>query len=80
MAMSEDLTEGDRLLTSLEVGELMRVDPKTVTRWASAGKFPDLPHGRYPGVTYTLGGHLRIRESLVRGLLDGTLIPKGGTW
>lgn len=28
----------DRLLTPGEVAELFRVDPKTVTRWAAAGR------------------------------------------
>jgi len=29
---------GDRLLTPGEVAALFRVDPKTVTRWAAAGR------------------------------------------
>jgi excisionase family DNA binding protein len=36
------------------------VDPKTVTRWAKAGKLNSIR---------TLGGHRRYRESEVRGLL-----------
>jgi predicted site-specific integrase-resolvase len=36
---------------------MFRVDPKTVTRWAKAGKL--------------LGGHRRYRESEVRELLAG---------
>jgi len=50
----------DRLLTAGEVGRLFRVDPKTVTRWAAAGRLP---------FVRTLGGHHRFRESVVRGLL-----------
>lgn len=73
-----DLTDGDRLLTPTEVAKAMRVDPKTVTRWIGAGRFPNLPHDRYPGIIRTLSGGIRIRESLVRGLLDGSLIPKEG--
>ena len=50
------------LLTPAEVANMFRVDPKTVTRWAKAGKL---------SVIRTLGGHRRYRESEVRGLLDG---------
>jgi excisionase family DNA binding protein len=39
------------------------VDPKTVTRWAKAGKLTSIR---------TLGGHRRYRESEVRGLLGGS--------
>ncbi len=53
----------DRLLTPGEVATLFRVDPKTVTRWASAGRI---------GSIRTPGGHRRFRESEVRALLLGT--------
>jgi len=52
----------DRLLTPGEVATLFRVDPKTVTRWASAGRI---------GSIRTPGGHRRFRESEVRALLHG---------
>jgi len=52
----------DRLLTPGEVATLFRVDPKTVTRWASAGRI---------GSIRTPGGHRRFRESEVRALLRG---------
>lgn len=42
---------------------MFRVDPKTVTRWAKAGKLT---------CVRTLGGHRRYRESEVRALLTGT--------
>ena len=51
-----------RLLTPAEVASLFRVDPKTVTRWAKAGKISSIQ---------TPGGHRRFRESEVRALLDG---------
>ncbi len=51
---------GERLLTPSEVAALFRVDPKTVTRWAKAGKISSIR---------TLGGHRRYRESEVRDLL-----------
>ena len=53
-------TSGDRLLTPGEVAAMFRVDPKTVTRWASAGRI---------GSIRTPGGHRRFRESEVQDLL-----------
>jgi hypothetical protein len=42
---------------------MFRVDPKTVTRWAKAGKLSSVR---------TLGGHRRYLASEVRALLEGT--------
>ncbi|HET6502490.1 BldC family transcriptional regulator [Amycolatopsis pigmentata] len=53
-------TVGGRLLTPGEVAALFRVDPKTVTRWATAGRI---------GSIRTPGGHRRFRESEVNALL-----------
>ena len=50
----------EALLTPAEVAEMFRVNPKTVTRWARAGKITSLR---------TLGGHRRFRESEVRSML-----------
>ena len=50
----------ERLLTPGEVALMFRVDPKTVTRWASTGRI---------GSIRTPGGHRRFRESEVNGLL-----------
>ena len=50
----------EKLLTPAEVAALFRVDPKTVTRWAKAGKLTSIR---------TLGGHRRYRESEVNALL-----------
>jgi excisionase family DNA binding protein len=57
----------DRLLTPGEVAGLFRVDPKTVTRWAAAGRI---------GSIRTPGGHRRFRESEVRALLDGGVVEE----
>lgn len=51
------------LLTPGEVAALFRVDPKTVTRWAVAGKLTAIR---------TPGGHRRFREDEVRALLTGS--------
>jgi excisionase family DNA binding protein len=56
------LSDSEPLLTPSEVAALFRVDPKTVTRWAKAGKLTSIR---------TLGGHRRYRESEVRSLLGG---------
>ncbi len=50
----------ESLLTPAEVAAMFRVDPKTVTRWAKAGKLSAIR---------TLGGHRRYRESEVKGFL-----------
>jgi excisionase family DNA binding protein len=56
--------DAETLLTPAEVAALFRVDPKTVTRWAKAGKISSIR---------TLGGHRRYREAEVRALLEGQL-------
>jgi excisionase family DNA binding protein len=53
----------EKLLTPAEVAALFRVDPKTVTRWAKAGKLSSIR---------TLGGHRRYRASEVQALLEQT--------
>jgi len=46
----------DDLLTPAEVARIFRVDPKTVSRWAIAGKIDSVR---------TLGGHRRFYRSEV---------------
>ena len=58
----------ESLLTPAEVAALFRVDPKTVTRWAKAGKLASIR---------TLGGHRRYRESEVRALMAGIPQQRG---
>lgn len=57
-------TRPDRLLTPSEVADLFRVNPKTVTRWATAGRLHSIR---------TPGGHRRFRESEVHALLNRLL-------
>lgn len=52
----------DRLLTPGEVGRLLRVHSKTVTRWATAGR---IAHVRTPT------GYIRIPEAVVHELIAG---------
>ena len=57
------LPDAEVLLTPREVADLFGVDPKTVTRWAKAGKLTAIR---------TLGGHRRYRQSEVQALLKTT--------
>ncbi|MGI8664138.1 MAG: BldC family transcriptional regulator [Acidimicrobiales bacterium] len=59
--MNEDLDAPEPLLTPAEVAALFRVNPKTVTRWARAGKLTAIR---------TLGGHRRFRVSEIRRCLE----------
>ncbi len=59
--------EQEVLLTPAEVAKVFRVDPKTVTRWAKAGKITAIR---------TLGGHRRYRQSEVQALLKS--VPNRG--
>lgn len=61
--MSAHHLDGETLLTPAEVAALFRVDPKTVTRWAKAGKLDSIR---------TLGGHRRYRAAEVHELLERT--------
>jgi excisionase family DNA binding protein len=51
----------EKLLTPGEVAELFKVNPKTVTRWARAGKITAIR---------TLGGHRRFDAAEIRNILD----------
>lgn len=61
MANNEDLDAPEALLTPSEVAAMFRVNPKTVTRWARAGKLTAIR---------TLGGHRRFKASEIRRCLD----------
>jgi len=59
--MTNHVVEAEALLTPAEVAALFRVDPKTVTRWARAGKLTSLR---------TLGGHRRYRRRDLEAFLE----------
>ena len=61
MKVSNFSRDHETLLTPAEVASLFRVDPKTVTRLAKAGKLT---------AVRTLGGHRRYRQSEVQSLLN----------
>ena len=56
-----DQPQPEQLLTPAEVAQLFRVNPKTVTRWARAGKITAIR---------TLGGHRRFRASEIHRCLE----------
>ena len=66
--MQNSFPSQEVLLTPAEVAALFRVDPKTVTRWAKAGKLTAIR---------TLGGHRRYRQSEVLGLLKANQTSRG---
>lgn len=59
--INRDVLNGDRLMTPHEVARILRVDPKTVGRWANAGRIR---------ASRTPGGHRRYRASDIRALLE----------
>ena len=48
-------------MTTGQAARLLGVSPKTVNRWAHEGRIPCI---------VTLGGHLRIRASLIHELIE----------
>ena len=54
--MNNGIPDAEVLMTPKEVAQRFHVNPKTVTRWAKAGKLTAIR---------TLGGHRRYRESEV---------------
>lgn len=68
--MRTQIEPDHKLLTPAEVAAMLRVDSRTVTRWARGGKLPSIR---------TPGGHRRYSESEVRGFLDnyrGVNLPR----
>ena len=61
MASDDEIGPREALLTPSEVAQLFRVNPKTVTRWARAGKLTAIR---------TLGGHRRFRASEIKRCLE----------
>lgn len=61
----------DYLLLPGEVAGVFRVDPKTVTRWAAAGRMEAIR---------TEGGHRRFRVAVVLAKLEAGLQPAKNDW
>jgi excisionase family DNA binding protein len=64
--MREPPLSEERLLTPGEAAAMFRVDPRTVTRWANAGRLTSIR---------TPGGQRRFREAEVRQLLAREVRP-----
>ena len=62
MTRSDLPREADEMMRGSEVAALLRVDPKTVTRWAQDGRIASIR---------TPGGHRRYRRSDVDMVLAG---------
>ena len=60
-ALAETETEEAPMMSTKEVATEFGVCPKTVTRWAKAGKLR---------ATLTLGGHRRYRREEIETLLE----------
>jgi excisionase family DNA binding protein len=60
LAVEAPMAENE-LLTPSEVAVMFRVNPKTVTRWARAGRI---------SAVRTLGGHRRFRAAEIRRFLE----------
>ena len=61
MVLAPDNWQQDEFLKTSEVAKILRVSPKTVSRWAKEGKLPHL---------VTLGGHRRFPEGAIRTLAE----------
>src|SRR5690625_4136865 len=64
VTMTGNANDAEPLLTPAEVAARFKVDPKTVTRWAKAGKLTSIR---------TLGGHRRYHSAEVQALLEGQI-------
>ena len=53
---------GKRLISAAEAARQLGVDKATVARWCQQGKIP---------AVRTLGGHWRIRATVVHGMMEG---------
>jgi excisionase family DNA binding protein len=71
MTVHLEVVDNQPLMTPAEVASMFRVTPKTVTRWAEAGKLP---------VVRTLGGHRRFPAAPVHRLREklDSAAPGGG--
>ena len=59
MAELQDGARDDSYIRTAEAARILRVSPKTVSRWAKEGKIPHV---------MTLGGHRRFPSSAIQDL------------
>ena len=65
--MKSDEFEPEVMLTPAQAAAVFGVDPKTIVRWAEAGKIQSFR---------TMGGHRRFRERDVYNLRDNRVKPE----
>jgi excisionase family DNA binding protein len=61
MGMAQPHAQPEAYIRTAEAAKILRVSPKTVSRWAKEGR---LPH------VVTLGGHRRFPAAAIRQLAD----------
>jgi excisionase family DNA binding protein len=66
MAQPHPQTQPEVYIRTAEAAKILRVSPKTVSRWAKEGR---LPH------VVTLGGHRRFPAAAIRQLADKLEMP-----
>ena len=66
MAQPQQHTQPDVYIRTAEAAKILRVSPKTVSRWAKEGR---LPH------VVTLGGHRRFPAVAIQQLADKLEMP-----
>jgi excisionase family DNA binding protein len=62
------MSETKELMTPTEVGKALRVDAKTVTRWAERGLIRSIK---------TPGGHVRLYAADVKAIVNGETDEEG---
>jgi excisionase family DNA binding protein len=66
MAQPHQHAQADVYIRTAQAAKILRVSPKTVSRWAKEGR---LPH------VVTLGGHRRFPAAAIRQLADKLEMP-----
>ncbi|MEA2433828.1 MAG: hypothetical protein QOG54_1285 [Actinomycetota bacterium] len=61
MAQPQSSSTDDSYIRTSEAAKILRVSPKTVSRWAKEGKIPHV---------MTLGGHRRFPSTAIRELAN----------
>ena len=69
--MPRSSLEPEKLLTPAECAAIWKVDPKTVTRWAKAGKVHSIR---------TIGGHRRFFLREIEAMIRGEEWEPAGGW
>ncbi len=66
MSLDESASIDGRYIRTAEAAELLRVSPKTISRWAKEGRLPHM---------VTLGGHRRFPAAAIEALARELEVP-----